>query len=202
MTAGKILISTAYLPPTEYFSVISKADEILLEKEENYQKQTFRNRSCILTAKGPLSLSIPVFQGSLHKTKIKDIRIDYSKRWQQVHLRAMTASYGSSPYFEFYFEHLERIILKNNTFLLDLNMELTISVLDILKISRKISYTSRFEPDCGMDNDFRFKISPKKESHFTGKEYLQVFKPTGEFIPGMSIVDLIFNTGPDSVRYL
>src|ERR1035437_8126277 len=101
MKAGKILISTAYLPPTEYFSVISKADEILLEKEENYQKQTFRNRSYILSASGPLSLSIPVFQGSLHKTQIKDIKIDYSKRWQQVHLRAMTAAYSSSPYFEF-----------------------------------------------------------------------------------------------------
>jgi hypothetical protein len=117
----KILVSTAYLPPVEYFSVISGADNILIEREENYIKQTYRNRCYILSAHGPQLLSVPVYLGSLHKTGIKDIRIDYSKRWQQVHLRAMTASYNSSPYFEFYFENFEKIILKNKNFLLDLN---------------------------------------------------------------------------------
>ncbi len=92
--AGKILVSTAYLPPVEYFSLISRADEVLIEREENYLKQTYRNRCYILSAHGPQLLSVPVYLGSLHKTPVKDIRIDYSKRWQQVHLRAMTASYS------------------------------------------------------------------------------------------------------------
>jgi hypothetical protein len=202
MTAGKILVSTAYLPPTEYFSVISKATEIFVEREENYHKQTFRNRACILSAGGPLSLSIPVYLGSFHKTSIKDIKIDYSKRWQQVHLRAITASYSSSPYFEFYFENIEKIISKKHTFLLEFNMELTLSILDILKISRSFSYTSGFEPVLDMDHDFRFRISPKKESHFIEREHLQVFRPGGTFIPGLSSIDLIFNMGPDSIKYL
>jgi hypothetical protein len=132
--AGKILVSTAYLPPVEYFSLISKADEVFVEKEENYLKQSYRNRCYILSAHGPQILSIPVYLGSVHKTLTKDIRIDYSKRWQQVHSRALKASYSSSPYFEFYFESFDKIISKNHAFLLDLNMELIRSILKILKV--------------------------------------------------------------------
>jgi WbqC-like protein family len=200
--AGKILVSTAYLPPVKYFSLISRADEIFIEREENYLKQTYRNRCYILSAHGPHLLSVPVYLGSLHKTPIKDIRIDYSKRWQQVHLRAMTTSYNSSPYFEFYFEYIEKIISQNHDFLLDLNMELTESVLKILKMNKKISYTTDFVPVGNMENDFRYKITPKEESHFAIKEYSQVFKKSEVFIPGLSIIDLIFNMGPEAVDYL
>lgn len=200
--AGKILVSTAYLPPVEYVSLISRADEVLVEREENYLKQTYRNRCYILSAHGPQLLSVPVYLGSLHKTPVKDIRIDYSKRWQQVHLRAMTASYNSSPYFKFYFENIEKKISKNHEFLLDLNMELTNLVLEILKMKKKISYTTNFEPVGKMENDFRFKIAPKEDSHFAVKEYFQVFNKGEGFVPGLSIIDLVFNMGPDAVDYL
>jgi hypothetical protein len=200
--AGKILVSTAYLPPVSYFSLISRADEIFIEREENYLKQTYRNRCYILSAHGPQLLSVPVYLGSLHKTPVKDIRIDYSKRWQQVHLRAMTASYNSSPYFEFYFENIEKIISKNHDFLLDLNMELTESVLKVLKIKKTISYTTNFESVGDMENDFRYKITPKEDSHFAVKEYFQVFNKGEGFVPDLSILDLVFNMGPDAVDYL
>ncbi|TAL71575.1 MAG: hypothetical protein EPN88_05505 [Bacteroidetes bacterium] len=199
---GKILVSTAYLPPVEYFTVISHADEILIEKEENYLKQTYRNRCYILSAHGPQLLSVPVYLGSLHKTPIKEIRIDYSKRWQQVHLRALMASYNSSPYFEYYFENIEKIITKNHDFILDLNTELTESVLKILKLEKKISYTNLFEPVGYLESDFRYKISPKEESLITAKEYVQVFNNSGSFIPRLCILDLVFNMGPDAVNYL
>jgi hypothetical protein len=200
--AGKILVSTAYLPPVEYFSIISGADEIFIEKEENYLKQTYRNRCYILSAHGPQLLSVPVYLGSLHKTPVKDIRIDYSKRWQQVHIRAITASYNSSPYFEFYFENIEKIISRNYDFLLDLNMDLTESVLEILKMKKVISYTTNFEPVGVMECDFRYKITPKEKSHFTVKEYFQVFNKGEGFVPGLSIIDLVFNMGPDAVDFL
>jgi len=200
--AGKILISTAYLPPVEYFSFISQADNILLEREENYLKQTYRNRCYILSAHGPQPLTVPVYQGSFHKTPVKDIRIDYSKRWQQVHIGAIIASYNSSPYFEFYFEKIEKIISRNYKFLLDLNMELIISVLKILKIKNTISYTDVFEPVAGNGYDFRYKISPKEESPFAAKEYLQVFNTGSGFVPRLSIIDLVFNKGPEAVDYL
>lgn len=198
----KILISTAYLPPIEYFSHISRADEIFVEKEENYLKQTYRNRCYILSAHGPQLLSVPVYLGSLHKTPVKEIRIDYSKRWQQVHLRAMTASYNASPYFEFYFENLERIISKNHEFLLDLNMALTESILEILKIKKRLSYTTYFKPTGDNPNDFRYKIIPKKESNVTVIKYQQVFDNCGGFVPHLSIIDLIFNMGPEAGDYL
>src|SRR5659263_36431 len=114
--AGEILVSTAYLPPIEYFSLISKAEEVFIEREENYVKQSYRNRCYLLSAHGRQLLSLPIYLGSQHKTPVKDVRIDYSKRWQQVHLRTMIASYNSSPYFEYYFEALEKVISVKNVF--------------------------------------------------------------------------------------
>lgn len=200
--AGKILVSTAYLPPVEYFSLISQADEVLIEVEENYLKQSYRNRCYILSEHGPQLLSIPVYLGSQHKTPLKEIRIDYSKRWQQVHLKAITASYNSSPYFQFYFENIEKIISKKIDFLIDLNMELMESVLKMLKIKIGITYTTNFKPVGEAENDFRYKISPKKESQFFVKEYIQVFEICNCFVQGLSIIDLIFNMGPEAVDYL
>jgi hypothetical protein len=200
--AERILVSSAYLPPVSYFSLISKAYEAFVEKEENYLKQTYRNRCYILSTQGSQILSIPVYLGSLHKTRIKDIRIDYSKRWQQVHLRAMRTSYNSSPYFEFFFEKIEKVISGNYNYLLDLNMELIESILDILKIETRISYTTVFESISDNASDFRYKITPKKKSPFTAKEYIQVFNNNEGFVPDMSIIDLIFNMGPEAINYL
>ncbi|MGC1390981.1 MAG: WbqC family protein [Bacteroidales bacterium] len=199
---GKILVSTAYLPPVEYFSLVSHADEVLVELEENYPKQSYRNRCYILSAHGPQLLSVPVYLGSQHKTPLKEIRIDYSKRWQQVHLRAITSSYNSSPYFQFYFENIEKIISRRTEFLIDLNMELTESVLKMLKLNIKLTHTTVFEPRGEAAYDFRYKISPKEITRFAGKEYIQVFNTVNHFVNGLSIIDLIFNMGPEAINYL
>lgn len=200
--AGKVLVSTAYLPPVEYFSVISGNDEVQIEREENYLKQSYRNRCYILSSHGAQLLSVPVFLGSQHKTLVKDIRIDYSKRWQQVHLGALTAAYNSSPYFQYYFEAIELIISKKTDFLLDLNMELTEKILEMLKVDIKITYSTNFKPVVLDNNDFRYSLSPKKESQFRVREYMQVFGTDNEFDHRLSIVDLIFNMGPDAGGYL
>lgn len=198
----QLILSTAYIPPIEYFSYIFEAGEIIIEKEENYHKQTYRNRCYILSANGPLCLSVPVFSGSIYKTIVKDIKIDYSKRWQQVHLRAMRSSYGSSPFFQYYFEDFEGIIQNNYEFLLDLNMNLLELVLKILKLKKSIRYTKVFLPAVKNINDYRYTITPKQDSGFISKEYLQVFKEKTGFVGGLSIIDLIFNSGPDSKKYL
>ena len=200
--ACKLLISTAYLPPVEYFSQILNADEVFVEREENYLKQTYRNRCYILSANGVHALTVPVYLGSLHKTALRNIRIDYSKRWQQVHLRAINASYGSSPFFEFYFEELEKIILGNHEYLIDLNTELTESILKIIGIKRALRFTSAFAPVGTADNDFRYSISPKSKPVLISKEYTQVFNMDSGFVHGLSIIDLVFNMGPESERYL
>jgi hypothetical protein len=197
-----LLISSAYLPPAEYFSLIMNADNILVEREENYVKQTYRNRCCILSSNGIQTLTVPVYLGSFHKTPVKEIRIDYSKRWQQVHLRALTASYGSSPFYEFYFEIFERIILDNHEHLMDLNSNLMDAAMKIIGLEIAVDFTESFVTVGKIDNDFRFAVTPKKRSIFTPKEYTQVFKHNNQFTGGLSIIDLIFNMGPETVNYL
>jgi len=198
---GKILLSTAYFPPAEYFSLIRNSDSVLIEQEENYIKQTYRNRCRILTSSGILNLSVPVMKGNALKTQVKDIEIDYSKRWQQVHLRAMTSAYSRSPYFQFYSEHITKIFLKSPRFLIDLNNELLLKCLGFLNIDRCILYTSFFLPDSGLPQDYRYRISPKNESGCTARSYIQVFGDN-EFVPGLSILDLIFNLGPEAMEFL
>jgi len=198
----KLLVSSAYMPPVEYISLFCKTDEILIEREENYLKQSYRNRCYILSSHGIQPLTVPVYQGSLHKTSIKDIRIDYSKRWQPVHLGALIAAYSSAPYFQFYFENIERIISKRTEFLLDLNSELLDAILSMIRIKTRIKFTNHFEPVGKPENDYRYSISPKKQVIFPAKKYTHVFSFPEELSGRLSIIDLIFNMGPDSKDYL
>ena len=198
----KIILSTAYLPPVEYFARIKDAGEVLIESEENYHKQSYRNRCYIMTAGGIRFLTVPVYLGSLHKTRIRDIRIDYSKRWQQVHSGALRTAYNSSPFFLYYSDVIEKIILKDHKFLLDLNMDLLLEVLKILKISVKPVYTTEFMPVNSTADDYRYSIDAKKKSGYVQQVYPQVFNSVHGFIPGLSIIDLVFNMGPEAVSYL
>jgi WbqC-like protein family len=197
----EVLLSTAYFPPAEYFSAIKLADRILIEKEENYIKQTYRNRCRILSSAGILSLSVPVMKGPFLKAPVGEIVIDYSKRWQQVHLRAFKSSYGTSPYFQYYFETIEKAILGNHKYLIDLNYELLSLCLDMVRIQRSVAFTSSFEPHEEKESDFRYLISPKKTSSYSARPYFQVFAING-FVPNLSILDLLFNMGPESAEYL
>ncbi|MBN2861722.1 MAG: WbqC family protein [Bacteroidales bacterium] len=199
---GDLLLSTAYLPPAEYFAYLKDSEQVYIEREESYLKQSYRNRCYIFTTNKIQILTVPVLLGSFHKTLLKDIRIDYSKRWQQVHLRAIISSYGSSPFFLYYFDGIEKIIREKHEFLLDLNTELLLALLRMLGIKCRVSYTTRFLPDKGMQNDLRYSISPKKASSYRTKKYLHVFTPEEGFVQGVSIIDLLFNTGPDAAKYL
>jgi predicted component of viral defense system (DUF524 family) len=200
--AGTILVSTAYLPPIEYFSLLNKSAVALIEKEENYTKQTYRNRCYILSANGRQMLTVPILEGSFHKTAIKDIRIDYSKRWNQVHLRGISASYRSSSYFDFYYDDIERIILNNHKFLLDLNFELLSFLMSALKINTEIKHTTHFEPPENNKNDYRYLINPKNQQLNNSMQYRQTFTFESGFVYGLSIIDLLFNMGPDAGLYL
>lgn len=205
MNQKNLLLSSAYFPPVHYMALISGAEKTFIEKEENYLKQTYRNRCIILSANGPIILSVPVRLGSFHKIPLKEIKIDYSRRWQKLHLRGITASYGSSPFFEFYYHQIESVINNSYEWLIDLNMNSLMVMSDILKSTACISYTSIFHPVSKEQNDFRYLISPKKaiqKNIFNFSEYYQVFSDRTGFVPGLSILDLLFNVGPDAPAYL
>jgi hypothetical protein len=196
-----ILLSTAYFPPAGYFHLIKTAGNVFIEQMENYPRQTYRNRCRILSSGGTLDLSVPVTKGGLRKVLTRDVTIDYTKKWQNIHLRALTSAYNRSPYFQFYFDFFEPVIRKNHKYLIDLNAELLDTCLGLLKIIKCINYTSYFIPETEAENDHRYRISPKIRSGFHGRPYIQVFGVNG-FIPDLSVLDLIFNTGPEAVEYL
>lgn len=201
---SEYLLSSAYFPPVHYLSIVSNAESITIETWENYLKQTYRNRCIILTANGRSALTVPVLSGKSKKTLIKDIRIDYSKRWQQVHLRALVSSYKTSAYFDYYFDEIESIISSKPEFLFELNLNSLQAILKITGIETPITETDHFVPVENKDRDMRYAISPKIERPGISsvKEYYQVFCNKYGFVPGLSSLDLIFNTGPDSVNYL
>ena len=196
---GKALLSTAYFPPAEYFSLIACSGEVLIERYENYHRQTYRNRCIIMGANGPLPLIVPVLRGSFHKTAISELRTDETKRWRDLHLRGITAAYATAPYFEYYYDLIRDIITAPYTRLIDLNSAALDAMCETIGLSARINFTDRFEPEGSPDNDYRYSISPKRPSGVTGYSYLpytQVFSERHGFIHRLSIIDMLLNNGP------
>jgi hypothetical protein len=204
----KSLLNTAYWPNLHYFFYVLNSESILIEQFENYQKQSFRNRTQILSANGVLDLSIPVRKRNI-KELSKDIEIAYSENWQIRHWRAITSAYKNSPYFEHFETDIQRFYTNTYERLLDYNLQQLQLVMGILKLERTISFTAAFEKETALDHDLRDKIHPKlgfredtRVSHLLQKPYYQTFGDKFGFTPNLSILDLIFNTGLGAITYL
>ncbi|MBA3682650.1 MAG: WbqC family protein [Bacteroidetes bacterium] len=203
-----ILLSTAYWPNLHYFYYILNSEKIVIENFENYHKQSFRNRTQILSANGKLDLSIPVKKINT-KELIKDVEIAYTESWQTNHWRAITSAYKNSPYFEFFEEEINYFYSKEFKFLMELNTEQLKLILKLLKIKKEISFTSAFEKEPNHLTDLRSTIHPK--INFTEDKtvaskltipYYQTFESKFSFHPNLSILDLLFNKGLETVEYL
>jgi len=203
--SNKVILSSAYLPPVQYFTKLIKYDDILIEAHENFIKQTYRNRCNIYGANGLLALSIPVKKINT-KTKIKDIVIDYDTNWRKIHWKSIEAAYRSSAFFEFYADYLAPFYQKKYHFLIDLNHDLLKMLAEQLDIDINFSYSDKYRfPEEIPFDDFRDIIHPKKKQRdpeFKIKKYYQVFSDKHGFISNLSIIDLLFNTGPESLQYL
>jgi hypothetical protein len=195
-----LLIDLQYLPSISYFKQIKKADTIILESHETFQKQTFRNRCEILTANGRDALIVPVKHGS--SSMIKDIQIDYQQRWYQIHERTVRAAYGKAPFFDFLIDDLASIWAKKHAFLWDLNIEMLSLCLEKLTLKKEILESNSYiKPLETGDNhlDLRGKIIPslnQKDGHDVNKTYHQVFG--NEFVKELSIIDVLFCAVLDS----
>jgi len=198
-----ILLSTAYFAPVRYFSKLAAYPEIYIEQHENFVKQTYRNRTVILGANGPISLIVPVEKGRSQKVKIKDLRIAYDEEWQRNHWRTIFSAYNSSPFFEYYADDIESFFRKKHEFLFDFNRKITETILETLEIPVSLTLTDDFEllPENCLNS--REQISPKThliepDPHFIAQPYTQVFAEKFGFVPDLSILDLLFNEGPSA----
>jgi hypothetical protein len=194
-----IILSTAYLPPIQYFSKWVEYDNVLIEIHEHYQKQSYRNRCRILGPNGVQDLIIPVVRGRSRELPIKEIKVDYAMSWTEQHLRAIMTAYRSAPFFEHYFNRFEKLYQKKDVFLFDWNMKFIQLCAELLGLSKEISFTQSYIHN-PLDADFRERIHPKSQKkqpddHFYPVSYFQVFSDRFEFQANLSIIDLLMNEG-------
>jgi len=157
-----------YLPPVDYFVQLNTyKPDILIEKEEHFPKQTYRNRANIYSPDGVLALVVPVIKGSKNHTKVKDVKISYDFMWQRLHWQSLQACYRRSAYFEFYEDDFVPFYEKQITYLFDYNEELLNLLLKLAKIKTELNYTDEYQPEYPNLHDFRFSIHPKKEISVT-----------------------------------
>jgi len=180
------LFPTAYLPPITYIAECLRSEEIVIEIFETYKKQTIRNHCNIYGPNGRQKLSIPVIKVNGNHTLTKDIRILYSQNWQSIHWRSIETAYNNSPFFLYYRDYFEPFYLKKFDFLIDFNTKLLEVIFIILRIEKEISFTDHFENRLNDHHDFILA------------QYNQVFSPKSGFLSNLSIIDLIFNMGPDA----
>ncbi len=197
---GSLLLSSAYLGPVSYYQTIAATGHVRIEQYDHYHKQTYRNRCRILTSNGVMDLSVPVVSTG-GKMCVKDLRIAYVENWQQVHWRAIASAYNSSPFFEYYKDDFEPFYTKKTEFLIDLNMELMRVVMELIGLKTELSLTDDYLTESS-PLDWREAFSPKIESTLPLKPYYQVFDQKFGFVRDMSVLDLLFNMGPESILYL
>lgn len=201
------LFATAYAAPVQYYWHWNRSDSRIVEVCEHYIKQSWRNRCLIATANGPMVLSLPVESGA-GKTSIKDVRLSDHGNWRHLHWNSIESAYNSSPFFEYYADDLRPIYEKRYAFLFDFNEALHRCFCSLLDLDSNATTTKLFQPDSPADClDLRTLIHPKKpwnevDTTFCSKPYYQVFDLKYGFQPNLSIMDLLFNMGPEAILYV
>ncbi|MEG2281934.1 MAG: WbqC family protein [Rikenellaceae bacterium] len=204
-----ILLSTAYFGNIQYYSKLYSGEEVLIEEHENYTKQSYRNRCDILSSNGVISLSIPIKKESgRDKIPIREIEIEYVMEWQKQHWRSIVSAYNSSPFFEFYDYLFEPLFKKKEKYLIDHNNNCMDVVCSCINKKIDIGKTTTFVdiPEKGV-LDYRQSISPKvalqkEDMYFSNIEYYQVFSEKFPFQKNLSILDLLFCEGNETLNIL
>ncbi|MBR4297561.1 MAG: WbqC family protein [Bacteroidaceae bacterium] len=197
------LLSSAYLAPVRYFVRLYDSPLVVIETCDNYVKQTYRNRCLISGPNGVQALTVPIEKPSFGKSTMRDIRISDHGNWRHQHWNALQSNYERSPFFEFYADDLRPFYEHPVTFLFDFNEGLQQTILSLLELHPIIQHTETYltVPPAEME-DLRDVISPKHawqdDSSFTPYPYYQVFARKHGFLPDLSIVDLLFNMGPEA----
>lgn len=203
-----ILLELHYLPSIQYVSKLFQYPNVILEQQENYSKGSYRNRCHLASSMGLLRLSLPLAGGKNQQQPIREVKLKYDEPWQSQHWTAIKSAYGKSPFFEHYEHRFLPIFQKKYEYLWDWNRELLQVIMNIISLEKNIKLTDEFEKELTDEIvDFRNKISPKKNNQeedldFKQAKYVQVFEAENGFLPNLSILDLIFCTGPEAIIYL
>ena len=201
---SQLLLPACYLPRISYFHTIQENNlPLVIEKYEHFQKQSYRTRARIASANGIQDLIVPIQHGNKDRVPMKDIRISYEFDWQRLHWLSIQTAYRSSAYFEYYEDDFGRFYHEKFDYLLDFNIAQLELILKSIKLKRTLSFTEEYCISNPAIADYRETIHPKKESILLApKEYYQVFLDKNGFYPDLSIIDLLFNQGPQAKSYL
>jgi hypothetical protein len=192
------VIPVSYFSPVGVYAVILKSENVLFEKQENFVKQTFRSRCEIYGANGKQLLSVPVEKRGNH-IPITEVRISYKEDWQKIHWRSIVSAYRNSPYFEYYADEFHSFFETKAELLFELNISLHKVIMKLLKAECSIAFTEKYSSACG---NSVLDLRNEKTKYPPISPYNQVFEERYGFIPDLSILDLLFNAGPDTADIL
>ncbi len=196
-----LLIHPNYLPAISQLKLIIDSKKLIFEINDNFQKQTHRNRTYIYGANGLLLLSIPVIHSQKNRKKFKDVKIAYDYDWLTQHLKSFQISYRSSPFFEYYEDKLVDLYVRREKYLYDFNLRSIDVLFDMLQINLEYDFTKGYSEQYSDILDYRNNYK-KLNSSFKIKEYTQVFESKHGYIENLSVIDLIFNEGPNAINFL
>ncbi len=199
------ILPSTYLGSVEWYAHILR-DECIIDLHENYIKRSERNRGRIVTAGGVMDLTVNIRHANRPRTPMRDVRIDYSKRWQHQHWIAMVSAYKSSPFFDFYAERFEPFYSKHYEFLVDYNAEIIDTTLLLLGVNAlprtSETYVEAAEGDCDLRAKSSVRSEQKNSPTFYAEPYIQVFSQSLPFAANLSVIDLLFAEGPNSASVL
>ncbi|TXG39002.1 WbqC family protein [Seonamhaeicola maritimus] len=197
-----IIIHPTYFPNIAHFVAIIQAKEVMFEVDDNFVKQTYRNRAYIYGSNGKQTLNIPVVYSQKHRQKYRDVKIFNEERWQDNHWKSLLSSYRTSPFFEFYEDELQPLFQQKTDYILDFNLKCFEIICDCLQLDLNVSKSVSYEKTIEDKVDFRHLVTAKKEQPLPFETYTQVFSNKHGFISNLSILDLLFNEGPNATNYL
>ena len=195
------LIYPSYIPSIANYIIFVQNKNIVFEMHDNYQKQTLRNRCYIYGANGQLGLHIPVHYSQLNRQQTREIRIDNSTNWKSIHWKSIESAYRTSPFFEFYEDDLAPLFKEPVLKLQDFNIQTLNTIAELIGLETPITTSSVFQKNTQLQ-DMRHLANCKKEPRYNFDTYHQVFEGNHGHIENLSILDLLFNEGPNTLNYL
>lgn len=196
-----ILLHNTYFPNIAHYVALLSANDLTFEVCDNYQKQTFRNRAEIYGANGKLTLSVPVSYTQKKRQQSKDVLLSTTDNWQLQHLKSLDSAYRMSPFYEFYIDDLMPIFETKFKYLLDVNLKCFELLSEALELKKPFRLSKNFTILENPKEDYRPLVNAKKNT-FEFDAYTQVFTEKHGFLSNLSILDLLFNEGPNSLNYL